>query len=218
MKFHGIIILQQLTTNGTMTQIIAIAGKKGHGKSTIAQMIVESLPGYTEIRSFAGPVKRNIMSIFPYVTLEMLTDSKLKNEEIIPLGITPRELMTRFAGDFCRRLDENLWVTHADNEVSRLMGLHIPPNTIIFDDLRHENEYEYLREMNTIFVYVDRPEPTKSWWERFTSQKPHESEVGLLHHFDKNKDFYIDTSREIGYTREEINKISMIRFNKYYEN
>ena len=104
-----------------MTQIIALAGKAGYGKSTVANMI-KSLPNAQGaiVISFADPIREHLKVMFPVLTNEHFKDRKLKVKPIECLNdYTPRQLMIMF-GQSMRNVNPNVWVDAMENRIKQL--------------------------------------------------------------------------------------------------
>lgn len=85
-----------------MPVLVALSGKAGSGKDTIADFMEENLKGYTVKRiAFADLLKR-VCSIMFHVPLEWFYDRDKKDTEITHWGLTPRELAIYFGTDLVR--------------------------------------------------------------------------------------------------------------------
>lgn len=137
--------------------IIAISGKKGSGKTTLANLIKTQLP-YFEIKSFATPVY-SIVSILTGKPIKYLKENK---QEIL-MGYTVREWLQKIGTDWIRKqIDEDIWV-------NILMRDYTPQSNWIVDDMRFDNEADAISDCNSLFIkLVGRGQEEK-----------HESEHGL---------------------------------------
>lgn len=165
--------------------IIAIAGRKGCGKSTIAQLLLDR--GYKKA-SFAAPMKEYLCKIYGWQMDELNTqvgkESILPNpimwdekscslfselsETLLPfagdrLFSTRRELLQYLGTDFLRKIDPDF---HVKKFRERFTG-----GNFVCDDLRFLNELETLKGMGAVCVYVARP--------YFWDYSNHSSEVTL---------------------------------------
>ncbi len=172
--------------------IIAIRGKIGSGKDTVAKYILEYL--YKEklkgcsigdsslltlahlerdtnwkIKKFAFKL-RQIASLLLNEPIEKFEDQEFKKTK---LGkewneMTVREFLTKLGTECLRdNLHKDIWINSLLSEYSyhnkynnvsdrsKMEVEQIFPNWII-TDLRFNNEYERLRELNTIFINVKR--------------------------------------------------------------
>ncbi len=112
-----------------MTQVILLAGYKGSGKTTVAQMIGEMLEFEFNLSidyrlmSFAEPVKR--------IATEQFGWDGNKDEK-------GRLILQRIGTEVGRAYNKDIWVEKALEEIQRD---EICYDFIIFDDTRFPNEY-----------------------------------------------------------------------------
>lgn len=102
---------------------IAITGKICSGKSTLANKLKDNLK--LEKYSFADNVKK-------YAT------------EIFEMEYKDRKLIQDFA-EKMKELDNNIWIKQLDKEIKDKVH-------IVIDDLRFENEYNYLKKNNYYII------------------------------------------------------------------
>lgn len=130
-----------------MANIIAFSGKARSGKSTAAEVVMETLPGY-HVVSFAEPLKQMLAAEFPdLVTMDDLRNHKKKLIEVNGQMITVRQLMINF-GRLYRAIDADYWVKKA---------LRSPYADIVIDDVRYPNEISILERMGARIIRVERP-------------------------------------------------------------
>jgi hypothetical protein len=136
-----------------MTRLIGIKGLAGHGKDTVANMIVKYLsPERAEIISFAEPLK-GIVSILTGIPPEDINQNKTTS--LPEYGMTVRGLLQKIGTDLLReQVHPEIWVKLADKKIEK-----IPQNkTVIISDVRFENEIRYIREdKNGVLFHVHRP-------------------------------------------------------------
>ncbi len=133
----------------------AISGRKGSGKSTVADYIASKYSD-AHIFSFADRLKA-IASIFGF-TDEELYGSKKEDLNAI-WNITAREFMQKFGTDICRNIlptilpMRSVWTTLAKHELSSRRDEHV-----IISDVRFQDELDTLLEVNpdTIVIYITR--------------------------------------------------------------
>lgn len=118
---------------------IALVGGMRSGKSTIA-LLMAGVEG--AVLSFGDALKYYVRQVFPY-----MQD-----------GNKPRSLYQTF-GQSMREIDEDVWVRHVANQI-RLYERYGTP-TIIIDDLRQPNEYEWAKRNGFVIVRVDVDEETR---------------------------------------------------------
>lgn len=108
---------------------IALCGKMGSGKSHVATHIATELKYHKT--SFAKRVKELAVELF---------GMKQKN----------RGLLIQFAS-MMREIDSFVWVNCVEREIAE-------HDTIVIDDLRLENEYEFLKKNGFKVVKIDIPD------------------------------------------------------------
>ena len=104
---------------------IAIIGKMGSGKTTLANYIKNTYD-YT-ILSFAAPVKKYATEIFNIQTKD-------------------RAILQDFAQKI-KEIDPNVWVNYLIRQITT--------DNIIVDDLRFPNEYNALKQLGFIFIKLE---------------------------------------------------------------
>lgn len=122
---------------------IALCGQPGSGKSAIAAALVEMCNG--ERLSFAAALKDELSDMLGgYDRYRREMDNVRSKDKYRPL--------LQALGAFRRDDDKNYWVRAA------LAG--VTPNMFYaVDDCRYDNEYEALRNLDFVFVYLE-PGPT----------------------------------------------------------
>jgi len=206
------------------THIIGIAGKEGYGKSTIANLI-KDLNGANEstfVCSFADPIRSNLLRIFPQLTPNHFKDRKLKEKEIMN-GTTPRRLMREFAEDFVKKHDPDVFVKHAEHSYRELCTKSNPYRKkfsfVVFDDVRFENEVNFIRRYNGTIIHLDRKQPEPTGLQRLVKyfHIEHTSNIGVAHLYDDKTDWIINTDEPIAITRQRIMQLQTHRFDKRFE-
>lgn len=133
--------------------IIGIFGKKGHGKDTIADYLVEHYNFHK--LTYAEPIKKICKEIFS-LSDEQLSDHSLK-EIIDPRWKkSPRQIMQLIGTDLFRKtFSEDIWV-NIFREKAKLLLLE--GKNIVISDIRHSNELENLFTLsdNTLIFQVIR--------------------------------------------------------------
>jgi len=125
--------------------IIALHGKKGSGKDTIANIIKAKYPTFEKV-AFADPIKETIIRIFKLKDINEYDEFKRK--EFNELNINGRDIV-REIGMLMRSYDENQYIKYVDRFIIR------NPYTII-TDLRFENELKYLQNIKALLIKVKR--------------------------------------------------------------
>lgn len=176
---------------------IGLCGVKGSGKSTLAKIISEQYneDGYKVFTvPFADGIK-NTLSFFvsdslgiDYQTaMEYFIDPN-KKEIIIPdIGASPRTLMCSFGTDFIRNIDSDFWITYTKNKIQQKISDYSSQKKLlfIFDDIRFENELEYVMQLGEVY-FISRTELYESSFfsglkKILCGEKKHRSEKGLYH-------------------------------------
>ena len=130
--------------------IIALSGKLGSGKTTIAKRLV-SEHGFRKI-SFAGPLKEACRAIFGF-TDEQLYGSLKK--EIDPFwGLSPGRVLQLVGTELFRvHFDSEVWVK------SLIRTVQLEQNIAwVVDDMRFPNELEAIKKLGGVLIRVERPE------------------------------------------------------------
>jgi len=117
-------------------KLLGLAGNKGVGKSTYAERLIAQVD-LGIISSFAEPIRDMLETL---IGKRHLRDKK---EETVPwLGVTGRRCLQTLGTEWGRDIiDKDIWVKVAEREIF-LLGHEV---TIIFDDLRFENEAEMIK-------------------------------------------------------------------------
>ena len=113
---------------------IAIAGKICSGKSFLAKLIVNNSKYNANVYSFGKPVKQYASEIF---------DMNYKDRRLLQLF-----------GEKMKEIDENIWIKKTFNKIRS--DLHVKKQLgIIIDDLRFENEADYLISKNFTIIKLN---------------------------------------------------------------
>lgn len=152
--------------------LIALAGRMGSGKDTVADMLVEK---YGFVRdSFAGTLKDAVAVIFGW-DREMLEgktkESRAKREEVdlwwadklnIP-HLTPRWVMQNFGTDVMRtHFHPDIWVASLERKLISMVD-----KDIVISDARFINEVTMLANIGAKTASVFRG-VTPDWWKLAT--------------------------------------------------
>lgn len=126
--------------------IIGLAGGKGAGKSTVARCIRYKF-GY-KILSFAQPIKDMLISMG--LQEYDVNDPDLK--EIVNKEFTksPRYMMQSLGSEWGRALiSDRIWITCLERRMA-------PYLDYVIDDVRFENEAEFIRSKGGKIIHVER--------------------------------------------------------------
>ncbi len=125
---------------------IAITGKLRSGKSSVADYIFVEHDDF-HVVSFGSSLKYYADRLFRQ---SMFTpDDKRK----------PRELYQAF-GQKMREIDNDIWIKHAENEIT-ILTKSFDAKGIIIDDLRQLNEFEWAKENGFTVIRVNANEDTR---------------------------------------------------------
>lgn len=166
-------------------KIIALSGKRGAGKTVLANYLVKK-HGYVKV-SFAEELRRISRMLMPFTESDLDNPAK-KEAKFLDYDWSPREFMIHL-GEFMRFHDSDYWVNVAFTRLSNEKAKYV------FDDLRFPNEAKILKDYGALLVRIDR----------FESKNPYgknldiESEKAL----DNHKFDYTVTAQHNG-TLEEL--------------
>jgi len=171
-----------------MVMIISFSGRKGSGKTLLAQELVRR--GFKKL-SFADRLKEIISELFNF-NLSDLSDPLKKEEKFLTsikwtpecleklatmIGVSslkfePREFWSirdilQFIGtDIIRNINENFHVQELEKKLSCNDN-----DNYVFDDVRFKNELELLRKYNAVPFFIIRP-----YYREYSN---HQSEIDL---------------------------------------
>ena len=121
--------------------IIGLHGKKGSGKSTVAQYLTEK-KGFVEL-TFAHCLKQKAIETYPTIPPEWFYDPQTKDQPMEEFGgKTPRMILLEI-GDECRRKDKNIFVNHVKDQIGK-----VGSSSIVISDVRLVNEIEMIQDFN----------------------------------------------------------------------
>ena len=135
--------------------IIGIAGKKGSGKDTVGQYLIDQ-HGFKRY-AFGDPVKEVCRLLFGFTDEQLYGDKK---EELTEFGIKPREAFQKIGTDFGRNIlhtllpdlrmkDGELWID--------IFRRECPKNKlIVVTDVRFQNEADAIKEKGGIILFIKR--------------------------------------------------------------
>ena len=128
-------------------QIIGFAGRKGSGKDTCADFLVNEL-GFQK-QAFAAPLKNFCQQLF------LLTDDQLWGDkrDIIDTRyqLTPRQLLQKFGTDFIRdQVSPTFWVDRFADWCKQ------QSQSIVVSDVRFDNEVNIIKQLGGRVYRVER--------------------------------------------------------------
>jgi hypothetical protein len=132
--------------------IIGIAGRKGAGKSTVAERLEDH--GFGRM-SFATTIKRMVSVLLRGVGLSEaeIRRAEIDKEAVIPaLGVSYRRLCQTLGTDWGRdMINPGLWLMCANREL-----VTSPLDHVVFDDVRFEGEANLIRQRGGLIIHVIR--------------------------------------------------------------
>lgn len=173
---------------------IALAGKMKSGKSTLAQAL-EELDLCTSILSFSQPIRDG---------LKVMGITKAPHPELYRKG-------AQYLGtDLVRAEYPDWWI-----DLARKKILHDPwysddHVTIVVDDCRFENEFEALKDLGFLMVWLDVSEATQLSRGAEPDRLTHASETGLDHISKEEWDLWLPESSSV---QERLETIRSVREN-----
>lgn len=160
----------------TQPTLIGFSGKAGAGKTTVAEAIVERAMSIKI--AMADPLTHMVISVLEIADIPIdkvihyLHEGK---DETIPLfGQSTRD-MKRAWGDQMREKNPDIFVRLAEAQIEYYRE-RLPGIPVLIDDIRMQNEAEWVKEQGGYIVHITRP---KAGLRKVT---PHKSEDG----FDSN--------------------------------
>lgn len=133
--------------------IIGISGKKGSGKSTVAEYLHRRLPGSVRL-PIAFKLKSIAMDCFGASVTQVHGNYEQKNT-VTESGLTGREVL-QAVGEGMRKVWPDCWVWAWENEVVGLWAQNGEANPIIVEDVRYRNEAEKIKAMGGIVIRLTR--------------------------------------------------------------
>lgn len=199
--------------NSSTPQIIAIAGKAGSGKDTIADYITSKyLNCWTE--SFASPLKRACAEAFG-IPLANFNDSSIKEIEDLPWNTSPRKI-AQFVGTEMFRdmipkllpeIGNDFWVQRMAyllaGDIQTEGGANYDENdTIVIPDLRFQNEYDWLVSQNAVIIHLTRPNASDT-----VGIPGHSSELGFTFSSEYDNNWMLINDKSRGDLYDEVDII-----------
>lgn len=128
--------------------MIGLVGKKGAGKDTLADYMVNH-DGFRKL-AFANSLKMICQKLF-LLTDEQLNDAILKERIDSRWGYSPRQLLQKVGTDWCRdEIGQDFWIRRMKEEIN-----DGTKDKVVITDVRFENEYEFVKENGGVIILID---------------------------------------------------------------
>jgi dephospho-CoA kinase len=127
--------------------IIGLLGKKGSGKDTMADFLVEhyNFKQYT----YATPLKKLCQDLFS-LTEEQMNCHVQKETIDERWNKTPRQILQQVGTDLFRKhYDENIWV----KILKEKLKMEPDNQNIVVSDIRHQNELDTVTEFENCVIF-----------------------------------------------------------------
>jgi hypothetical protein len=138
--------------------LLAITGKKGSGKTTVAGFLKTRL--HEEV-SFASPLKELCRTVFG-LTSEQLEDPVLKETVDFRYGVSPRKILQEVGTGLFRETlpklipnTEHIWVRCLGRKIDELTEMGV--TNIVVSDVRFDDEADFLRKRKFTIIHTIRP-------------------------------------------------------------
>lgn len=179
--------------------IIGISGKKGSGKTTVAEIIKKYSKKTTEILNFADPLKLGCIYMFNLEPNQVWVHKEQKDiwwdvpiRKI--LQVVGTELMREHLPKYIPEMDK-VWIRMMEKKIQNSHA-----NLIVVGDVRFLDEHELIKKLGGIVLRVER------------LQKDHQDE-----HTSENTDFPYDfLVRNDGDIRDLETTVSNLEFMDLY--
>lgn len=132
--------------------IIGLAGKKGSGKDTLGNYIINQ---YGFIRyAFGDPVKEICRILFNFNNEQLYGSLK---EEIDPrFGFAPRETFQKIGTDFGRNYFQTLFPQFDNNLWIDIFRRQYQGQNVVITDIRFQNEVDTIRSLGGKVILINK--------------------------------------------------------------
>ena len=131
-------------------KIVGIAGRKGSGKTTLAEAMVYY--GWHH-DSFAAPIRRFMCNLFDISALDL---EAIKETPQRALGDrTPRQVMQLLGTEWMRGYcGQDVWLNALR---ARISHIYATGTNVVISDVRFDNEAKFIRDLGGGVVWLERP-------------------------------------------------------------
>lgn len=143
-------------------KVYGICGKKGSGKDTVADFLIEDIQesGFTVSRIAFADVLKKVCSEFSGIPLDFFYRQDLKEYPLTVCGVsvTPRQIMQKFGTDFIQGTLgwKDHWSGMVSREISLMHGVDPLPDFVFITDVRFEHEVEMIRYWDGDLIHVTK--------------------------------------------------------------
>lgn len=130
--------------------LVGICGEAGAGKDTVAAIIHKYFASHT--MAFADPIRAAVSAMLD-IPISTLQHRESKEERIIDLGKSPRQIMQLLGTEFGREMiHPELWLKIASSRLQK----HLKTSYVVITDVRFDNEAEMIHKLNGYIIKVVR--------------------------------------------------------------
>jgi hypothetical protein len=143
-------VIARQSYGGSVSRLIGITGPAGAGKTLVASMVPGAL-----VMQFADPLYA-MLAVITGLPENVLRHPAVKSRPIEWLGKTSRELLQTLGTEWGREtVARDIWVHIGMDRAQAAFDAGIP--TIVFADVRFENEAQEIRRRGGAIWHVARP-------------------------------------------------------------
>lgn len=184
-----------------MPRIIGLTAQKGVGKSTLANMLVEEIPG-AEIIAFADQLKDDVFDLLVNAVREQSPQARS-----IPSREWLEERKSSVFGPLCQGYGEfarqywgdDYWIKVVADYTSQFLD----EDTFIIPDVRYLNEVEWIKSQGGLLVSIVGP----LRWEGDQRDADHPSEANVPA-CQKRADVVVSNIHDLDYLRQQAKAVA----------
>lgn len=160
--------------------LIGLVGKKGSGKDTAADFLVNKYQ--FEKKAFADPLKLVVQHLF-LLEKDDLHDPVKKEKVDSRWGLSPRQMMQMVGTDMVRTsLGEDFWLKHMGFSFASSSSRHL-----VVSDVRFENEAQWVRHNLGVLIRIHSKEITPPLDTHVSENEMEQIEVDLVLYNNKSE-------------------------------
>ena len=134
--------------------IIGLIGAAGAGKTAIALELAKSQQAH--LHSFARALRLAVSETFN-IDPQVLTSPSMKDEMLSQWGLSARQILQRFGTEVARSVHPDVWVHALACKLRTFTAICNETPVFVIDDVRFENEIEFIHAAGGIIIEVSRP-------------------------------------------------------------